>query len=404
MDKISINDLMLGRKKIKSIVTGSELLFIYELNKYTKKMLGKELDLEGLQVSKNLLASEELAFVLRQGLSLGIDLTNITLTDYSKHEKLFFTSTIEGLLFEKDTDEEVVFNLYCDYAVNNQFNRDFLRGVYVSTLAFLIVRAKLKGTSIPKLVIKNIKSLINDDCVHMEILRGYGNKFAKDILEIQYYSENDEKHSVWVSYVTCNRQRGVMNRKYSSAEKFRLLKKNFEVGDVVLFYRTKKYNEGKTIADLCSCYPAVIEAYTSNSIVLSYYPTVETKLTQVTELSMLEDDLGLDDDDSCFGVNDYTKFIECKESCSLLEIGIDVYTFTDELFILKPFDSDGTYQYFRTPEGGERVWLSTLDTIFAVFEDRNVSYNREKFLQTYFYSKNRVPKYLEYSKAWEKLK
>ncbi|MNW63497.1 hypothetical protein D3C74_417120 [compost metagenome] len=58
---------------------------------------------------------------------------------------------------------------------------------------------------------------------------------------------------------------------------------------------------------------------------------------------------------------------------------------------------------FKDKNSGEliSVKLDTLDTIYAVFEDRSVKYNKEKFLDEYFISRGKTPIYNKYAKRAE---
>ena len=80
------------------------------------------------------------------------------------------------------------------------------------------------------------------------------------------------------------------------------------------------------------------------------------------------------------------------------DIGVAELTYTELRFFIRPLDFDGTLQWFKTEEGFEQIWCSTPDTIYAVFEDRGIKYNKDKFVDTYFTQRKRIPVYEKYRK------
>lgn len=393
---ISINDLLPRGVRIRKIQTGSELLLAYELDKYAKKMLGATLSLSDVSIAKELLSGEHFSFVVLNGLDVGIPTSRDNLVDYSKNKKYFFTDTVEGVVFSKVTPEEVVFDFEYDINANHKVHGENRSAAYVSLMAYLIVKAKAEGVQIPKLIIDHENYNQQElEYVDLFILKMYGNKVLKGLVEIRY-SKAWGYQPEWEAFVIYHRQRGLMNGEYTAVEKFKHLRKNFEVGDVVLLYQRTKGARGKTINQLKACYPAVIRYFDQNTIKLSYYPIVQTLLTRHMELEEVEHHFEDEGRESIYTQEDYDRFIVCNETFNLTEIGVDTCTWTETTFFIKPVDFDGSYQYFRTEEGIDKVFLSTLDTLYAVFEDRGVDYNREKFLNTYFRPKNRIPVYDQY--------
>ena len=56
METIRLSELL--GQRIKKVHSGSELIFMYELSKYTKEILGKTLDFEDIQLVKELKVNE----------------------------------------------------------------------------------------------------------------------------------------------------------------------------------------------------------------------------------------------------------------------------------------------------------------------------------------------------------
>ncbi len=392
MDSICINAFFGNERRVKKITTGSELLLAYELDKYSRLLLGKRVSLANVSISKSIIGSEQFSFVVTNGLDVGFTPDMETLADYRVRVGLFFTKTIDGIVFKLMTPELWVYDFSYNTAANLITYGANRSAAYVSMIAYLIVKSAKDGVACPKLLIDHEEhAQLELEYVDLLILKGYGNKLLSNVVDINF-SASAKQQPEWEAFVILNRQRGVMNREYSTTEKYKYFKKHFEVGDVVLLYQRAKGAKGKSINKLISCYPAVILGFNKTNVDLMYYPLVKTKLTRHMLLSLAENDY---DGDLQVTETELDRFTACKQNLELMYTGVDVCTYLEETFILRPADFDGSHQYFRTENGFVRLFLSTLDTIYAVFEDRGVEYNKASFLDTYFNSCNRVPVYDE---------
>ncbi len=392
MDSICINAFFGNERRVKKITTGSELLLAYELDKYSRLLLGKRVSLANVSIAKSIIGSEQFSFVVTNGLDVGFTPDMETLADYRVRVGLFFTKTIDGIVFKLMTPELWVYDFSYNSAANLITYGANRSAAYVSMIAYLIVKSAKDGVACPKLLIDHEEhAQLELEYVDLLILKGYGNKLLSNVVDINF-SASAKQQPEWEAFVTLNRQRGVMNREYSTTEKYKYFKKHFEVGDVVLLYKRAKGAKGKSINKLISCYPAVIRGFNKTNVDLMYYPQVRTKLTRHMQMSLAENDY---DGDLQVTETDLDMFTACKQNLELMYTGVDVCTYLEETFILRPADFDGSPQYFRTENGFVRLFLSTLDTIYAVFEDRGVEYNKVRFLDTYFNSCNRVPVYDE---------
>lgn len=393
-ETINLKELLVSKlNNGNRIISGSELLLAYELDKYTKKLLGKPLSLEGITIDSELLGSDHFSFVVTNGLDIGYTPTREELADYSRNERNYFYDTVENIAFVKDTDEEVVYTFDHNVSKNLILHQRNRSAGYISLVAYLIVRAYGEGKQPPKLVIAhenyNQGELEYSD---LFILKLHGNMFLEELVEVNYTSAWGHQPE-WEAFLIFNRQRGIMNREYSTTEKYEHLVSNYKVGDVVLLYSRKKGAKGMTINKLTACYPAVIRSISQQSVQLFYYPTIQTRLTRYQELEKVERENEENYRDSIYQDEDFERFIEGKETFDLTSIGISDCSFIEENFFIKPVDFDGTHQYLQTVDGVKEFWMSTLDTIYAVFEDRGVEYNKEAFLNEHFTPFNRIPLY-----------
>ena len=71
----------------------------------------------------------------------------------------------------------------------------------------------------------------------MIILKYFGNKLLLDKVDL-IFSRETVIQPEWEAYIVYNRQLGYMTREYTTAEKIKYVQKTYEVGDIVLFYKT----------------------------------------------------------------------------------------------------------------------------------------------------------------------
>ena len=82
MNTIKLSDLI--GKRVKKIYSGSEIIFLYELSKYVKELLGAELDLEDVQLVKELKSSPYYSYVYAKGLNINYKPLESELVDTSE--------------------------------------------------------------------------------------------------------------------------------------------------------------------------------------------------------------------------------------------------------------------------------------------------------------------------------
>jgi hypothetical protein len=395
---IHVNEIL--PKKITRITTGSELLLIFEINKYTELLLNARTITDGIEVHDILKGCEHYSFVMTNGFNFGIDLTEEERDNLKSYDStLYFKANVltaygnTGVVLKSKTDTEWVYERYYAMVENNFMARAYKSHAYVSLLAYMLV-VSFRDNISPVLIIDHENNSDTEfEYADLIILKDWGNKPIEGRVDIRF-SATRELQPTWEAFLKLNQQRGFMVREYNKAEKFKYLNKFFEIGDVVLLYKRDLTARGKVLGRLVSCYPAVIEKFDKDTVTLKYYPIPRTTTTHHLEVEFIKD--LCEDEDKNYSPQDYNTFPISKMQQDLNDIGVDKFTYREKFFFIKPVDSDGSYQYFRTETGYKKVQLGTLDTIYAVFEDRGVEYNKDKFLETYFTSKNRVPVYEQY--------
>jgi hypothetical protein len=287
----------------------------------------------------------------------------------------FLTYTLDDLIWKDKTEDTWVFDKGIESDINSKLaggnNRNY---AYVAMLAMILVYRYI-NTKKTTLHIDN-KGYMPFECEYADILilQNYGNRFADGLVRIDMARSDYQPD--WEAFLVQARQLGYMAREYSMDEKFSYIREHFEVGDVVLHYTRTKGAKGRTVNRLKTCFPAIIREITPTEIVLETYSCVETKLTRKKRLDAANSDV--------FTEDDYQLFPSIKERLSLIDVGVDRCMFLELQFFLKVVEHDGSVQWLTDGEHEEREYLSTPETIYAVFEDRCVNYNRERFIEQHF--------------------
>ncbi|HBF1820552.1 hypothetical protein [Clostridioides sp. ZZV15-6597] len=374
----------------------SELLFVYEIDRYVKAMLNNKLCLDNVKVLPELLKNKFFTYVMHEGVSFNYE---YQIENCSKLNNFSIDEIIDetNISFIKDTDEEVIY--CCDetnFSINYRYNGRNKDIIYISIVAYIFVRAFNNNKNIPKIIFGKPKyTYLSEEYNHLIILNTYGNKFLKNF-EYQGLCLKKDSNQEWLSYVSYRRQLGYMSRPYNLQEKFKYISQNYKVGDVFLYYKRYFRKEKKldvidleNIPMIVGCFPAIIRDIKKTSITIDYYPTIEMKLTRYMNLREVEDSDFADN----LTFDDYNLFTVTQETFDYLSFGIDDLTYDEDVMFLSHIDDDdGSYQWFKDKNNNLcNIWLDTVNTIYAVFEDRNVKYNKENFLNRYF--KDKKPLY-----------
>lgn len=402
-EKISLKDIFvetLGRK-VRSIKTGSELLLVYELAKYLKLEMDKELDFD-IPVIKELLQGADMTFCVHQSLDLGVNepfVDRENLPSIGRTYRFYFTESVANLHFEKDTDDQVVYCFDSEIFKNGVLHGENRSYGYISLIGYLMIRAFKRGIKMPKLLINHSKYRHQElEYVHLYILSLYGNRFTDGIVTLEA-TPVENSSPIWEAYYIEHNQRGHMLHTSTPQEKYKFLKRNFTVGDVVLLYKKSPKSKRGSLGVIDSCYPAIIKAFDAGSVRVEYYSNFTTYLTNFYHLDMVKESMDYEGTGGIYKDEDYLKFPRMEETFDIIELGVCELLRSEESFILEPIETDGTYQYLKTPTGASHLFLNTIETIYAVFEDRQVAYNKDRFLERYM--KGKTPIYEQYKLALE---
>ncbi len=386
MANIKLSRLGLKGNKV---YTGSELLFLYSLSRYTKEVMNKDLDLSEIDIAPELLKSSYFSFVYSEGINFGLKIADKDIVDYSDIDRLSFKSDLTGVKFEKQTDKEWVYKLTTDSAANSILNQYNKSAGYLALLAYVTVVYAKKNKKRPILHIINTEHKQDElEYVDLLVLTNYGNKWLEESVKIDF-SALTVVQPEWEAHLMYYEQLGYRDIVYTKYDKEKFVKKNLKVGDVVLVYKTAKPVKYKRTRRLQSCNPAVIRGIDKNLVVIEQYSNINTLLTYKREIESAEEKF----DGYKYTVEEIEKFPSFINSFSYLDFGIEHIFNAEEIYILKAQDGRDVFsEHLVDSNGVEGVYtMGALDKIYAVFEDRGVSYDKEHFLLTHF--KNKKPIY-----------
>jgi hypothetical protein len=394
--KIHINDLL--DRQITSVKSGSELLYLYYLSKYAEELLEKKLSFKGITIPKTIRMKNKLFSYLYLKNKFDFVKDNkiknesTKKIDTSRFGRNVFDKDLSEIVFEKQTDKVWVYNYYTDKSKNIILNRFDRSAGYVNLHAYMVVLYYKDGKETPLLKLINKSHRQEpEEYVDLLILERHGNHLLREKIEI-VFSEKVFVNPLREADVVYKRQLGFMLQKSDIKQKQEYMKKNFEVGDVVLYYQVENYGKNNKIRDLEHCYPGVIREISEYYFELEYYPIIQTLLTRVNQFEEFKKTNRLEKKE--FSEEEYKKFITNKEKLEYISTGIDLLTYKEDFFIHTLFNNffEKFEQVIVDKDGKIRkVMLNTIETVYAVFEDRNIEYNKEKFLKKYF--RNEKPIY-----------
>lgn len=368
------------KKRITSLETPMELLFMYELDKYLLEFCGEKLALDGIVIPKSLEGTQLFSFVVMNGLQAKYNQEK--LVDYSNTK--FFKSKVrtkngKGIVFVEETDDIVVYSYSHSVMDNIIMWGDGRPFSYVSLVAYLCVKGYIENKKMPMLRVDHEDySAIPFEYSPILILMNYGNRLLKDKV-ILNLNKNGYYQPEWEAYIMHHRHLGLMEREYSIMEKSNYLKKNFKVGDVVLYYTKKMAGQTDGIGKLVSCYPAIIKSITDTSLFLCYYPLVQTKETYEREMMEANTFLILNNQEPHYYTFDDLKIVEAKENVPLYDVGVEGYSYREKHLIAPLHDLDGSNQYID----GVEDFYNTTETVWLVFNDWGLDFDRHLFLKRY---------------------
>lgn len=425
MNIIKVQDIY---PQLKKVYTVSELLLLDAINTVGMEFYNVHLDATGVHVMKdvkNTLAYkhmlEKLGVNDESGINAslkakygygGMELSDLTIKEWLPIANAEFLDRALNLEFDKSkeqTNNEWVFIRTPLAAENHWVFKGFFAQGYLQVVAQVALynyfhKTKIKLTVWDGCTSKsdNKAASLRDDMEysHLIILRDRGNRLLvqdrddeNDNREINFYLDFMDKRGSsqeWAAYCAIYKMQGLFATKYDSKVKYNDFKSRFAVGDVILVYSRVagvKKNNAASSRYVNTCYPAVVLEITPTHVSFVKYICIKTKLTAYKQFKHMLAQGGGD----LISPDEVYNFPKASCTRRWEEVGVEGHTFNENEVIVTPMADDATYQYIIDNKTDVPLRLNTLETIYAVFEDRGVQYNKEKFLNTYF--KGKVPIY-----------
>ena len=371
-------------KDVKEVKTGVECEYLAALGAFYKMLKGEVLEFDLGVVDR--ISDVYISHMLTKGCYEFVETDRIKKTAYNDRMFFCYYEGVFDVVFNKE--EDWIFDAHAKGSGSVNMNMNIMQAKgFVALLAYFALVRYDDGLSC-KL---NFNTWFADPMSYLSIimLRDYGNKLVDDLFIIENCELGVQLQ--WYAYVGIQKQFGYMNKFSDSRVKLQWLKdNNVESGDPVLLYSLGDGKNNRT-RPLIGCKIVVMRGVGEYGIQYEEIDGNELVLTQIERVSH----------NSSSVRDDYSNFHTHTTDMSYTSIAFENLLFNEDYMIMRPIADDGSCQVMIVPDDDgtwaiRHVELDTLETIYAVLENRGIEYNRDKFLNTYF--KNRVPYYERFRK------
>lgn len=367
-------------KEVKTLLTGAECEFVGSCAFYLKLLRGDSVELD---LDINPLVHSD--FIDRMQ-DLGVEIKDRQLGAYKVSDFCRPMEKVMSYIIRK-TDTDWVFDVFDNQLENNHVGYGTGSG-YIPLMAYFAVYKMLHGEHGKLRLVTKLGNA--DHYMNLIILKSYGNRLVENMVDID---NCNLEQADWIAYVKMQKGFGRMAHESDSIEKERWLKEHdVQRGDILLLYEIGK---GANITNRClkSCHMVVVESYDNMGVQYTYIGTTELLLTQIERVSKTEFMQKTKEE--------YEDFVKMSKNLSYTSVGIEYLTCEEDYMLMLPTGDDVSCQLMILPgENGKwelrQVVLDTLETIYAVLENRGIKYNKERFLNKYF--KGKVPYYERFRK------
>ena len=367
-------------KEVKMLMNGAECEFVGSCAFYLKILSGDSVEFD---LKINPLVREEYIDRMQD---LGVEIEGRQKGAYNIS---YFCRPMEKIMSYsiKKSSTDWLFDVFDNQVENSHVGHGSGSG-YIPLVAYFAVSKMLSSEGGKLKLVTRLSDY--DVYLNLIMLKKYGNKLVSDLVEIE---NCNLEQADWTAYVRMQKSFGRMVNESDGSEKEKWLKDNdVQRGDVLLLYEIGK---GANISnrELTSCHMVIIESYDGTGVQFKYIGTTELVLTQIERVSKT----GYIQKT----VKEYQDFYKQTRSIPYTNLGIEYLTCEEEYMLMLPTGDDVSCQLMILPgENGKwelrQVVLDTLETIYAVLENRGIKYNKERFLKKYF--DGRVPYYERFRK------
>lgn len=397
-------------KPIKKIKTGSELLLATYLDQHCAALLKERFSIADVSIEQHVLEkSIEMLYAIPR-LDMKPEQRDIRLAIEQKNPTncrldLFFSSGIAQEDFKSITSDTYTFSFEDHlHRGKTKFYDYMLSSAYISLFAYVMVQGYLQKKKFV-FAIDNSRLRPRDGVYsYLYVLRDYGNHILDEKnFSLVFDSADMICQPDFLAFREYQNQQGYMKKPSSRNLKHQACRSLWRVGDAVLFYTRADSRARKPDTPIARCVIGVIRDISEDGVKIEKYVNINTRLSLIHDIDEKMAIMGThgysrSSSQSVYTEADKVKFESFTSFYSWEDIGIDVATYDETVFILRVFQEDGTYQWFTNEEGKEvKMWLSTPDTIYAVLSDWGVNFNADRFKALYFAPYKKVP-------VWDVLK
>lgn len=387
---------------------GSEVYYLCEIGRYLKSIGKGGLSVNGVVFDDCLRKSvywDYFRYASENGYltDLGELRSQLTISEYEFENfdlSAYFTTDLSkedvAELFDEATQERFKWTSSAKNSVVSQKNNLLIVGTYrnqaiLSLIALVAVTRVLTGYP------KELTVDLTDSFTYLQMS-------TADIILLRDKTEalqswvtvtvDNELQNTYQAWVFEQREKGYMNSFCPLEDKKRYMNElGFTANDIVFLYERTSTKQDDTVRKVESCKIAKIVSVDGDGVTFDIINTVVTKLTAQKKYESYPYSVK-----QMYKDKSYLKYYTTKRKIPWLSLGVDNRMYMEDYFISDLNKDD--YQDLwveRTIDGVReecQLRLDVLNAVYWILKDREVSFNEEKFLDTYF--KDKLPLYTQY--------
>lgn len=388
--------------QVTKILTASELLLAYSLNKYSLALLGRPFTVLDLAINPRILRSRHALYVMSRSYDLNFKPSDIKLTPEELKEETdkvlktpFFTDDCSYTVPTAVSDTEVLYDMN-QVTPQNRCLTHNRSHAYLDLLAYILIMNYKDGKQRRLIIDDSQYPAYEEFYTDLMVLRLYGNKLATPEVVTMRYPENPQIQLDILAYFAYQHQIGFMTKKeYAPTAKFRVARTLLNKGDLCVIYRKHpsiEYHAPNLHAPYMQCSIARVDDISNNGISVTVFPGMETRRT--TYLNTRNHMMTTNQ----YTIEDAFRFVQARETLKWDKVAVGPCNAGEYAFILpiweEGLNEDVVRQWLRIQDQDIAIDMHLYDAIYAVFEDWGVQYNKTAFLEKCF--KGQLPLYERY--------
>lgn len=301
------------------------------------------------------------------------------------------------VVFSSKENNYWVWDIKEGYSVNNAtFNAYGSEDNWVSLIAYIAVKRLLTG--VPQALLITVGYELTLTCMVLtslmlleeetKVCRGWCYYTFEDNISIK--ARNYLGYLAWYAK---GEEMGYLKRYYDAKEKFNYAKKlDLQVGDIVFIYERSVTQQSSNIKEITGFHFAKITNIGEGGIGLQIVNTKKTLYQG--EIDYLNYSMATK---MMYNFNNPYKSFNSKEVFyNWRDIGVEYCMFDEKYFITECTSDDGKIMNVKEGDWSPiEIYLNSVELIYWILKDFNVSFNEERFISKYFSDE---PLYVQYIK------